>query len=145
MAFFLGTYTPKLDDKGRLTLPARFRDEFAGGLMVTKGPDRSLAVYKREDFAELAQRAIAAAKLNPEARSFQRNLAASTEEQRPDGQGRITLSSKHRTYANLAKECVVIGNMDHLEIWDAQAWQDYQGEHEESYSQGGFESLDSGL
>ncbi len=54
---FLGTYTPKLDDKGRLTLPAKFRDALAGGLMVTKGQDHSLAVYPRAEFEKLARRA----------------------------------------------------------------------------------------
>ena len=54
---FLGTYTPKLDDKGRLTLPAKFRDALAGGLMVTKSQDHSLAVYPRTEFEALARRA----------------------------------------------------------------------------------------
>src|ERR1700739_1773608 len=54
---FLGTYTPKLDDKGRLTLPAKFRDALAGGLMVTKSQDHSLAVYPRAEFEQLARRA----------------------------------------------------------------------------------------
>ena len=56
---FLGTYTPKLDDKGRLTLPAKFRDALAGGLMVTKSQDHSLAVYPRAQFEQLARRAAA--------------------------------------------------------------------------------------
>ncbi|BBY53306.1 division/cell wall cluster transcriptional repressor MraZ [Mycobacterium koreense] len=131
---FLGTYTPKLDDKGRLTLPAKFRDALAGGLMVTKGQDYSLAVYPREQFEQLARRAASASRSNPEARAFLRNLAAATDEQRPDGQGRITLSADHRRYANLAKDCVVIGSVDYLEIWDAQAWADYQQTHEENFS-----------
>lgn len=100
---FLGTYTPKLDDKGRLTLPAKFREELAGGLMVTKGQDHSLAVYPREEFAARARKAAAVSRTNPEARAFIRNLAASADEQRPDGQGRITLSAAHRTYAGLSK------------------------------------------
>ena len=113
---FLGTYTPKLDDKGRLTLPAKFREELAGGLMITKGQDHSLAVYPRE------------------ARAFIRNLAASADEQRPDGHGRITLSAAHRQYAGLTKECVVIGSVDFLEIWDAEAWATYQAETEAAFS-----------
>ena len=90
---FLGTYTPKLDDKGRLTLPAKFRDELAGGLMVTKGQDHSLAVYPREEFAARVRKAAAVSRTNPQARAFIRNLAASADEQRPDGNGRITLSA----------------------------------------------------
>ncbi|MFD4368816.1 division/cell wall cluster transcriptional repressor MraZ [Rhodococcus sp. NPDC058521] len=132
---FLGTYTPKLDDKGRLTLPAKFREALAGGLMITKGQDHSLAVYPREEFTALARRAAAASRNDPEARAFVRGLAAGTDEQYADAQGRITLSADHRRYAGLSKECVVIGSVDFLEIWDAQAWQNYVDANEENYSQ----------
>lgn len=131
---FLGTYTPKLDDKGRLTLPAKFREDLAGGLMVTKGQDHSLAVYPREEFAARARKAAQVSRTNPQARAFIRNLAASADEQRPDGQGRITLSPAHREYAGLTKECVVIGSVDFLEIWDAEAWRSYQEETEAEFS-----------
>jgi MraZ protein len=138
---FLGTYTPKLDDKGRLTLPAKFRDALAGGLMVTKSQDHSLAVYPRAEFEQLARRASKTSRSNPEARAFLRNLAAGTDEQHPDAQGRITLSADHRRYASLSKDCVVIGAVDFLEIWDAQAWQDYQQTHEENFSAASDEAL----
>ncbi|AZG43697.1 division/cell wall cluster transcriptional repressor MraZ [Gordonia insulae] len=140
---FVGTYTPRLDDKGRLTLPAKFRDALAGGVMVTRGQDRSLSVYRAEEFDAIAERTMAASRNDPEARAFQRYFFASTDEQRPDGQGRITLSGEHRTYAGLSKECVVIGGFDHLEIWDAQAWRDYQSQHEEDFSAAGSAALDS--
>jgi MraZ protein len=138
---FLGTYTPKLDDKGRLTLPAKFRDALAGGLMVTKSQDHSLAVYPRAEFEKLARRASQASRSNPEARAFLRNLAAATDEQHPDTQGRITLSADHRRYANLSKDCVVIGSVDYLEIWDSEAWQEYQQTHEENFSAATDEAL----
>ncbi|WP_080794069.1 division/cell wall cluster transcriptional repressor MraZ [Corynebacterium pacaense] len=142
---FLGTYTPKLDDKGRLTLPAKFREELAGGLMVTKGQDHSLAVYPKEEFAARARKAAAVSRTSPEARAFIRNLAASADEQRPDGQGRITLSASHRNYAGLSKECVVIGSVDFLEIWDAQAWAAYQDETEAAFSAADEDVLDGFL
>lgn len=139
---FLGTYTPKLDDKGRLTLPAKFRDDLAGGLMVTKGPDHTLAVYTRGEFEkEVAKKRAAASRGNPEARAYMRSFAAGTDEQHPDSQGRITLSADHRRYANLSKECVVIGAVDFLEIWDAEAWHDYQQTHEENFSAASDEAL----
>lgn len=138
---FLGTYTPKLDDKGRLTLPAKFRDALAGGLMVTKSQDHSLAVYPRAEFEKLARRASQASRSNPEARAFLRNLAAATDEQHPDAQGRITLSADHRRYANLSKDCVVIGSVDYLEIWDSAAWETYQQTHEENFSAATDEAL----
>ena len=108
---FLGTYTPKLDDKGRLTLPAKFRDALAGGLMVTKSQDHSLAVYPRAQFEQLAQKATQTSRSNPEARAFLRNLAAGTDEQHPDTQGRITLSADHRRYAHLSKRMVKNGDV----------------------------------
>jgi MraZ protein len=138
---FLGTYTPKLDEKGRLTLPAKFRDELAGGLMVTKGQDHSLAVYPRDEFLKVARKAAAAPRNNPQARAFVRALASGADEQRPDAQGRITLTAEHRQYANLSRECVVTGALEYLEIWDKETWDAYLAEHEEDYSQARDESL----
>ncbi|MDR3663678.1 MAG: division/cell wall cluster transcriptional repressor MraZ [Mycobacterium sp.] len=139
---FLGTYTPKLDDKGRLTLPAKFRDALAGGLMVAKSPDHSLAVYPRAEFeAEIARRVASTPRNDPAARADLRVFAAGADEQHPDAQGRITLSADHRRYASLTKECVVIGAVDYLEIWDAGAWETYQGLHEETFSAAGDEAI----
>jgi MraZ protein len=142
---FLGTYTPKLDDKGRLTLPAKFRDALAGGLMVAKSRDHSLAVYPRAVFEQLAKNAVAAAKANPERRAELRVLAAGADEQHPDAQGRITLSADLRRYGGLSKECVVIGAVDYLEIWDAQEWNTYQETHEENFSAASDEALNDNL
>jgi len=81
---FLGTYTPKLDDKGRLTLPAKFRDALAGGVMVSKGQDFSLAVYTAADFAERSRKLTAASRANPKARAYVRQFFSGTDEQGPD-------------------------------------------------------------
>lgn len=137
---FLGTHTPKLDDKGRLTLPAKFRDALAGGLMVAKSRDHSLAVFPRAEFEERARQAVEEAKANPEALSKLRVFAAGADEQRPDAQGRIMLSADLRRYANLSKECVVTGAIGYLEIWDVEAWQNYQQTHEAHYSAAGDEA-----
>lgn len=138
---FLGTHTPKLDDKGRLTLPAKFRDELAGGLMVTKSQDHSLAVYPRDVFMDLAEKANAASRRDPKARAFVRKLFAGADEQRPDAQGRITISPDHRAYAHLSKDCVVSGSGEFLEIWDKAAWDSYDADTDESYSLGVDEAL----
>lgn len=140
---FFGTYSPKLDDKGRLTLPAKFREEFAGGLMITKGQDHSLAIYPRQVFIELARKAASASRTDPEARAFVRALAAGADEQVVDGQGRVNVSPDHRRYAGLSKDCVVIGAVDYVEIWDAQTWEQYNSEHEEAYSRATDDSLRS--
>jgi MraZ protein len=138
---FLGTHTPRLDDKGRLTLPAKFRDPLAGGLMITKGQDHCLYVFPREEFEQLARKVAEAPFTNTTVRAYQRYLFAGTEEQRPDGQGRIAISAELRRYAGLHKECVVIGAITRLEVWDAQAWQSYLDEHEDSYAEAQEEIL----
>lgn len=145
MARFVGTYTPKLDDKGRLTLPAKFRDALSGGVMVTRSQDRSLSVYRIEDFDVVAEKAVAASRNDPEARAYQRYLFSGTDEQRLDAQGRVNLSAEHRDYAGLTKDCVVIGSFDHLEIWDAQQWRAYQERYEDSFSNAGSAALDGVL
>jgi MraZ protein len=138
---FLGTYTPKLDDKGRLTLPAKFRDELRGGLMITKGQDHCLYVFTRDAFAELAQKVASAPLTSESARVFQRNLFSGTDEQNPDSQGRIAITPELRRYAGLTKECVVIGAFTRAEIWDAEAWQRYQEQHEDTYAKAQEEVL----
>lgn len=111
--------------------------------MVTRSQDRSLSVYRAEEFDAIADKAVAASRNDPEARAFLRYFFAGADEQRLDGQGRVNLSAEHRAYAALTKECVVIGSYDHLEIWDAQSWRDYQAEHEEAFSNAGSSALDA--
>ncbi|RRO16095.1 transcriptional regulator MraZ [Saccharopolyspora rhizosphaerae] len=138
---FLGTHHPKLDDKGRLTLPAKFRDALAGGLMVTKGQDHCLYVFPRDEFEQMARKVAEAPFTNEAVRAYQRYLFAGTDEQRPDGQGRISIAPELRRYADLNKECVVIGAITRLEIWQAERWQNYLEEHEEGYAQAREEVL----
>ncbi|MDQ2707267.1 MAG: division/cell wall cluster transcriptional repressor MraZ [Actinomycetota bacterium] len=138
---FLGTHTPRLDDKGRLTLPAKYREELRGGLMITKGQDHCLYVFPRAEFEQLARKVAEAPFTNESVRAYQRYLFAGTDEQHPDSQGRIPITAELRRYAGLSKECVVIGAVSRLEIWDAQAWQSYQERHEDEYSQAQNEVL----
>ncbi len=139
---FLGTYTPKLDDKGRLTLPAKFRDALEEGVMVSKGQDHSLAVYTRAAFAEKVQKLTEASRSNPVARSYIRQLGAGTDEQKLDGQGRIMISPDHRRYAQLDRNVVVNGSIEFIEIWNDVAWSRYSAENEQSFSDAYDESLE---
>ena len=132
---FLGTHTPRLDDKGRLTLPAKFRDALAGGLMVAKGLDHCLFVYTRAEWEEIARDTAKKSVAEEGVRAYQRFLFAGADEQRPDAQGRISIAPELRKYAGLSKDCAVIGVGNRVEIWDGAAWQRYLEEHEESYSQ----------
>jgi MraZ protein len=138
---FLGTHNPKLDDKGRLTLPAKFREALAGGLMVTKGQDHCLYVFPRAEFEQMARKVAEAPFTNESVRAYQRYLFAGTDEQQPDSQGRISIASELRRYAGLSKDCVVIGAINRLEIWNAERWQNYLDEHEEGYAQAREEVL----
>jgi MraZ protein len=131
---FLGTHTPRLDEKGRLILPAKFRDELAEGLVVTKGQERCLYVFPMGEFQRIAGQLQAAPVTHKAARAYSRVFFASAFDQVPDKQGRITVPPALREYAGLTRDCVVIGASSRVEVWDSQAWETYLAESEESFS-----------
>lgn len=132
---FLGTYTPKLDEKGRFFLPAKFRDELATGLVITRSQDRCLAVYPMATFAEMTQSVSAAPATIKPVRDFQRMLAAGASDEIPDKQGRVTIPLALRSYAGLDKDIVVVGAINRVEVWDAAAWQEYSTAQEDVFAQ----------
>lgn len=134
---FLGTYTPKLDEKGRLILPAKFRDELADGLVMTRTQERALAVYTKEAFEELMAPVASAPATVKQVRDYQRMLAAGASFEVPDKQGRVTIPPILRKYAGLDRDVVVIGAGTRAEIWDAEAWATYS-----ESSEAGFADLD---
>lgn len=139
---FLGTSTPRLDDKGRLTLPARYRDDFRAGVVVARGQDHCLYVFTPEGFADHAANAINAPITNQRARGYQRYLLGHAEQQVPDAQGRITVPSRMREYAGLVKDAVVVGVGKRLEVWDAERWTQYEAAQEADYADPGDLSFD---
>ena len=132
---FLGTHTPKLDDKGRFFLPAKFREELNGGLVITRQPDRGLASFTPAASQAAADKMIAGSSSLAKVRSLQRMFASGADSSTPDGQGRITVPEHLRTYAGLQREIVVIGALDHIEVWDAEAWASYAAAQEEAFAQ----------
>lgn len=131
---FLGTYTPRLDEKGRLFLPAKFRDELAEGLVITKGQDRCLYVFSAAEFARRAA-ALESAPLTAKAvRDYGRIFFASAADDVADKQGRVTVPPALRDYAGLTKDCTVIGANNRVEIWDTSSWEEYLGHHEEAFA-----------
>jgi MraZ protein len=119
----LGTHEHTIDDKNRLTLPAKFRESFAEGLVVAKGVDRCLQAYRREDWDRLVESRLAA--LDPfsqEARKIGRLLFAGAAEAELDKQGRVMIPAPLLAHAQLRREVVVAGLRDHVEIWDREAW-----------------------
>lgn len=135
---FLGTHYPKLDDKGRLTLPAKFRESLANGVVLTKGQDRSLVVWPLPEFAAYADRIQEASRTDAKARAFSRVFFSSAFDQIPDRQGRITVPQALRSYAGFDdaedSDCVVVGNHNTIEIWQAATWNSYLAEQEPEFA-----------
>jgi MraZ protein len=132
---FFGTYTPKLDDKGRLILPAKFRDQLAGGLMVTRGQEHCLYVWPQAEVERITERLREAPVSNKATRDYVRMFSSASSDETPDKQGRITVPPKLREWANLSKDVVVIGAMNRLEIWDEAAWEAYSETQEEAFAE----------
>jgi MraZ protein len=132
---FLGTHTPRLDDKGRIALPAKFRPDLEGGLVICKGQDRCLYVFPTAQFAEFTRALSSAPYSDRRVREYARTLFASASPETPDGQGRITVPPMLRGYAGLSKECVVIGANSHIEIWDAASWQAWSERADEAFAE----------
>ena len=122
---FLGEYEHTIDDKNRLTLPARFRESFAGGVVLTRGLDECLDVYARGDWDSLVEARLAP--LDPfskEARDLKRFFFSAASDAELDKQGRVLVPPALMRHGRLGREVVVAGVHDHLEIWDRSAWND---------------------
>ncbi|MFV0463184.1 MAG: division/cell wall cluster transcriptional repressor MraZ [Nostocoides sp.] len=132
---FLGTHTPRLDDKGRLFLPAKYRDRLAPGLVVTRGQDRCLYVFPMDEFVKEAEKRQAAPMSNKAARDSARMFLSAASDEIPDKQGRITIPPVLRAYAGLNRDCTVIGSGRHMEVWDTPTWESYSASLEETYSE----------
>jgi MraZ protein len=132
---FLGTHTPKLDEKGRIFLPAKFRDGLADGLVITRGQDRCLAIWPVADFVEQTQQLRNAPSSSKQVRDYQRMLASGASDETLDKQGRLTIPAPLRTYAGLDKDVVVVGAINRVEVWDAAAWQTYAQAQEAEFAE----------
>lgn len=131
---FLGTHTPRLDDKHRLVLPARFREPLAEGLVITRGQERCLCVWPVAGFAAATRQLSEAPPTAKAARDYLRVLFAGAHDEVPDRQGRVTVPQPLRDYAGLVRDCVVIGANTRVEIWAADAWERYLAEREDTFS-----------
>ena len=119
----LGTHDHTIDDKSRLTLPAKFRPSFEAGVVVTRGLDPCLVAYPRDEWARSQSRIAELDTLSGEARQLQRVVYGNAVEGDLDKQGRFVIPTKLREYAGLDRDVVVAGVNDHLEIWDRAAWE----------------------
>ena len=138
---FLGTHSPRLDEKGRLFLPAKYRDELAPGLVITKGQERCLYVFPLPEFDRITEALRTAPVTAKAVRDYSRVFFASASDEMPDKQGRVTIPAALREYAGLQRDCVVIGANTRLEIWDASSWTSYLDQQEDAFSDASEEVL----
>jgi MraZ protein len=119
---FLGEHEHTLDQKGRLTLPAKYRDSFPEGLVLSRGMDGCVFAYAKADWSELASRLAALDTLGRDDRMMKRHFFSGAAEVMPDRQGRIMIPAALASHAKLDRDVVIAGVFDHLEIWDGAAW-----------------------
>ena len=122
----LGAYAPKLDEKSRVIVPAKFRDTFAGGLVMTLGNDGCVAVYSDAEFEKLhARMEERAPMLDEKGRAYQRMFLGAATQEIPDKQSRVTIPLVLRQHAGLERDLAFVGAGSRAEIWDAAKWASY--------------------
>jgi len=117
---FLGEYQHSVDAKGRVILPARFRDQLEGGAVMASGLDGCLVVYPAVEFDRVARNLAELRQRGPRERQAARTFFAGATDFVPDKQGRVAVPQALRGHAGLERDVVVAGGYDHIEIWDAQ-------------------------
>ena len=138
---FLGEHTHTIDDKGRLTIPAKYRASLAKGMVVTRGFDQNLMIFPIDGWEELAAR-IAERPLSDESvRSFRRRVFSGAMDLTSDKQGRILLPQYLRDFAGINGEVVVAGMFNYLEIWSTDGWEGIRTSIEDNNDAARWEDL----
>lgn len=130
----MGEYRHSIDDKGRLIIPSKFREELGAGFVVTKGLDGCLFVYARKEWDNIVSKLKVLPFTKKDARVFMRFFLSSATECEFDKQGRINITFPLAEYADLIKDCVIIGVNDRLEIWSKNRFEDFFKGNEENLS-----------
>lgn len=131
---FLGTHSPRLDDKSRLILPARFREQLAEGLVLTRGQERCIYAFPMQEFERMHEQLRQAPVTSRRVRDYLRVFLSGATDEVPDRQGRITLPAQLRSYAGLDRDLAVIGAGARVEIWSAPAWEEYLAASEDAFA-----------
>jgi MraZ protein len=142
---FLGEHQHTLDAKGRVSLPAKFRLQMTGKVVVAKGLDKNLYVYEAAEYEKFVSRLTAREDFNANVRKLRSFFTGGAEEFDLDSAGRVSIPANLREFAGLEKDLVVIGNGTRIEIWDAVAWKRYNAEAAESIDDIAQELADAGL
>jgi MraZ protein len=132
----LGTHSYQLDAKGRISLPARFRDSLSAGAYLTLGQDGCLWVFPQSEWDRISNDVHEASLDSAEARAYSRIFFGSAEGVSLDGQGRLTIPLRLRQLAGISREAVVLGVRDRMEVWDRAAWDRYSDQFGGAYQTG---------
>lgn len=132
---FMGEFQHSIDDKGRVIIPAKFRDLLGSSFVVTRGLDKCLFVYPLQEWEVLEQKLKALPLMKSDARAFTRFFFSGATECEWDKQGRVNLPGSLRDYAKLEKDCVVLGVSNRVEIWSRDTWEQYFQQSEDTFNE----------
>jgi MraZ protein len=130
---FNGEFQHGIDDKGRLILPAKFREVLGTSCVIAKGMERCLFVYTLSEWSSLEEKLNSLNVFNKKIRDFKRRFFSGSGECDTDKQGRILINQELRSYANLSRDVYIIGAGEHIEIWDKAAWEAYRDDLDGDY------------
>lgn len=139
---FMGEFQHQMDAKGRLIVPAKFREELSEHFVITRGLDKCLFGYTLDEWQRIEEKLKTLPITKKDVRKFMRLFFSGAVEVEIDKQGRINIPTHLRSYADLTKECVVIGVSSRIEIWDAKSWQSFYEETESHYEEIAEELID---
>ena len=139
MAELLGTHSYTLDPKGRLSLPARFRDAFGDGAWLTIGQDGCLFAFPRAEWERRSEEIAASPLSDASGRAYSRMFFGSSDEAKLDAQGRLTIPGRLRESVGIRKDVVVLGVHDRREIWDRESYERYEATYAGAYQAGTLE------
>lgn len=123
---FMGQYLHNLDEKGRIIIPTKIREQLTSSVVVTIGFDKCISLYSMEGWEKFQTSLLALPSNSQDARKHVRLIVGSASALEFDKQGRINLPSNLLTHAGASKECVVVGVLDHVEIWSKEVWEAYE-------------------
>jgi MraZ protein len=132
---FMGEYHHSIDNKGRLIIPSKFREDLGELFIITRGLDQCLFGYPLSEWKILEEKLKGLPLTKKDARAFTRFFFSGATESELDKQGRVNLPAPLLQYAKLEKDCVILGVSNRIEIWSKQIWEDYFIQSEESFAE----------
>lgn len=132
---FIGQYTNSIDSKGRIIMPAKYRNKVSNELIIARGLDGCLALYPLEKWQEIANKLASLPTTKKKARDYARAVLSSASDVQLDSKGRINIPDNLLKLANLNKNCLVIGVGDYIELWDEERWSNYNTDLDESFEE----------